>query len=186
MAERGSSDDRLPEIFRQLKSGERAQLTACVNIMRPLLYQYALSRTGDMSSSEDLVQETLVKIFAQVHNYDERHHPLAWAYSILFWECKTFFKKRSRLKEVREPEEYIDVAQLKYEPEQEIPLMMRDIEASFQKLSSSEKETIMESMSSLTKQPMNSAERQRSSRAFRKFKKLLKLSNFGGLSCTII
>jgi RNA polymerase sigma-70 factor (ECF subfamily) len=71
--------------------------------------RYATRYLGDAALAEDVAQDALVKLFAQLGRYDRSRDALTWTLAIATWECRTARRKIQRRGETADlPEVAID------------------------------------------------------------------------------
>jgi RNA polymerase sigma-70 factor (ECF subfamily) len=55
----------------------------------PVVVGYATRFLGNPTLAEDVTQETLVKLFAQIDRFDRERDALTWALTLATWQCRT-------------------------------------------------------------------------------------------------
>lgn len=63
---------------------------------RPRLLRFAASKLGDNAAAEDVVQETLLSVFAARHTYRPEFAVSTWMYTILLNLCRRHGKREAR------------------------------------------------------------------------------------------
>ena len=58
------------------------------------IFLYILSRVGDQTVAEDIVQETFFRLHKYIHRYDPKRHALHWVFSIAKNQMLTHISKR--------------------------------------------------------------------------------------------
>jgi RNA polymerase sigma-70 factor (ECF subfamily) len=87
---------QLNVLFTRLADGDRTALAPVAEQLHPVLHAFCVKVLGATGDAEDATQEALIKVFAQVQNYDREHDALSWCFAIAFWECRTFLRRRER------------------------------------------------------------------------------------------
>lgn len=78
----------------QAQSGDRAALEALLESVQRSLYRYLLGLTGDRSFAEDVLQESLVRIYRKLRWLDDPALFRPWAYRIASREAFRFLERR--------------------------------------------------------------------------------------------
>jgi RNA polymerase sigma-70 factor (ECF subfamily) len=86
--------------------GERSALDPLFAALWPPVVGYAHRFLGDATLAEDVAQETLVKLFGRLHQYDRERDALTWALTFATWECRT---ARRRITRRAESDERVDL-----------------------------------------------------------------------------
>lgn len=78
---------KTPAVFRVL-----------VERWRPRLFARAARVMGNADDAEDVVQETLVRVYKYAHHYQEQHENSfgSWVYTIFYNVAKTYQRRRSK------------------------------------------------------------------------------------------
>lgn len=89
--------------------GDRAVLDPLFQALWPIVTGYATRFLGgDATAAEDVAQDALAKLFAQLDRYDSRD-ALTWTLAIATWECRSARRKVQRRGETNDlPERVID------------------------------------------------------------------------------
>lgn len=83
-----------------IANGEEGSLKVLYNLSGSAIYAYALTLTGNVYDAEDVMQETLVKIYDASPNYVSRGNPMGWILRIAKNLCFDKFRARSRFETV--------------------------------------------------------------------------------------
>ena len=83
----------------QAQSGDRAALEALLETVQGPLHRYVLGLTGDRSVADDVLQETLVRIYRKLQWLDDPALFRPWAYRIASREAFRSLGRRRRLQE---------------------------------------------------------------------------------------
>jgi RNA polymerase sigma-70 factor (ECF subfamily) len=114
----------------------RADLIAAI----PRLRAFAVSLCGRSDRADDLVQETLVKAWANLASFQQGTNLIAWLYTILRNEFYTEFRKRRH--EVRD-EEGVFAARLTSAPAQEGHIEFQDFRSALACLADDQREALI-------------------------------------------
>jgi RNA polymerase sigma-70 factor, ECF subfamily len=106
----------------------------------PALRAFAISLSGDVSSADDLVQETIIKAWTNIEKFQPGTNLRAWLFTIL---RNTFFSvKRKRKREVPDPEG-IHASKLYEKPAHDGRLAFNDFLRVFHRLSPEHREVLI-------------------------------------------
>jgi RNA polymerase sigma factor (sigma-70 family) len=83
----------------RLADGDRSASDRVFELLWPPLLAFANRALAGSAEAADAAQLALEKVFAQASSYDTSRPALAWALSIVSWECRTLRKKRARRRE---------------------------------------------------------------------------------------
>lgn len=106
----------------------------------PSLRAFAISLAGKLDRADDLVQETLLKAWANRDSFTPGTNLRAWLFTILRNEFYTYFRKRKR--EVEDADGAI-AATVGVHPEQEGHLDMADMQTALAKLPVDQREALL-------------------------------------------
>ena len=106
----------------------------------PSLRAFAISLSGAVDKADDLVQETLLKAWANRESFTAGTNMRAWLFTILRNEFYTFFRKRRR--EVEDADGAI-AASVGVHPDQEGRLDLADMEIALRKLPVDQREALL-------------------------------------------
>jgi RNA polymerase sigma-70 factor (ECF subfamily) len=106
----------------------------------PNLRAFAFSLTSDPTRVDDLVQETVLRAWANIDRFERGSNLGAWLFTILRHAFYTEHRKRRR--EVEDPEG-AHVARLKVLPEQEAALTMAELRSALVHLPRSHQEALL-------------------------------------------
>ena len=84
--------------FLRLAEGDRSASAEVFAELWPKLLRFCQRAVGP--DAEDCAQRALMILFEEISAFDPARSPLAWAYAIAAWECRTLRRKRSRSREV--------------------------------------------------------------------------------------
>ena len=91
---------RVHEAMVQLAEGHRAAFDAVFTALWPELLSFVRRAMSGDPEAEDLAQQTLLKIFFRISEFDTGRDGVAWAFGIAVYEVRTLRRKRQRRKEV--------------------------------------------------------------------------------------
>lgn len=106
----------------------------------PNLRAFAISLCGNVQTANDLVQETMLKAWANRHRFEEGSNFKAWLFTILRNSYFSDFRRGKR--EVRD-EDGVAAASLSSLPEQPGHMDMIDFQRALSKLSEDQKEALI-------------------------------------------
>ncbi len=106
----------------------------------PALRAFAISLTRNVTSADDLVQDTIVKAWSNFDKFQPGTNLRAWMFTIL---RNTFFSdKRKRRREVADPEG-VHAARLSVKPDHDGRLAFADFRKAFDRLSAEHREVLI-------------------------------------------
>lgn len=109
-----------------LADGDRAAFGPVFEALWPVLLAFVRRATRHHADAEDLAQQTLLKVFARVAEFDTTRDGLSWAFGIAAYEVKTYRRTRERRREV--PAEGL-AEEAGRGQSQEEAVILRDLEA---------------------------------------------------------
>lgn len=77
-----------------LKRGDRQAFALMVDAHSDNIYRLALKMLGDEQDAEDVLQETFIKAFKNIHNFEGRSKISTWLYRIAVNESLMLIRKR--------------------------------------------------------------------------------------------
>lgn len=114
----------------------KADLLAAI----PSLRAFAMSLSGNIDRADDLVQETLVKAWSNLHSFTEGTNMSAWLFTILRNLFYSEYRKRRR--EVADPDGQF-AAKLASSPTQNSHMDFLDFNGALQELSPDQREALI-------------------------------------------
>lgn len=84
--------------FSRLAAGDRGAAPEVFAYLWPRLLRFSQRAVG--ADAEDCAQRALMTLFDEISTFDPARSPLAWAYAIAVWECRTIQRTRSRSREL--------------------------------------------------------------------------------------
>lgn len=79
--------------------GDRTAIDPLFHALWPIVVAYATRFVADATLAEDVAQEAMVKLFAQLEHYDRERDALTWALTHTTWQCRTARRRIHRRKE---------------------------------------------------------------------------------------
>lgn len=105
-------NSHLEMILKRIGQGEKKALEELYHETRAAIYGFSLSITKNASDSEDVLQETYLKIWANAERYNAKGTPMAWILTIA---------KNLSLMKIREKSRHQDLAPEEWDMEFHIP-----------------------------------------------------------------
>jgi RNA polymerase sigma-70 factor (ECF subfamily) len=88
----------------KLRQGDRAEFARLVEAYSPLIYRLGLKMLNNPQDAEDILQETFIKAYQHLGDFDGRSSPATWLYRIATNEAlMSLRKKRPELVSLEEP-----------------------------------------------------------------------------------
>jgi RNA polymerase sigma-70 factor, ECF subfamily len=78
----------------RLRAGDRAEFARLVDAASAHIYRLALSMLGDPQDAEDVLQNTFLKAFQFLPEFEGRSSPLTWLYRIALNEALMLIRRR--------------------------------------------------------------------------------------------
>jgi len=83
-------------------NGDSAAFAGLVERYQRVLFRVALRMLGDPEDARDATQETFVRVYQRLAEYDDRHRFFSWLYRILTNECLNVLRARRPREEMPE------------------------------------------------------------------------------------
>lgn len=94
----------------KLRSGDRAEFANLVDAFSNPIYRMALNMLGSEQDAEDVLQETFIKVFKNVRDFEERSSLSTWIYRIAVNEALMILRKdKHKAESLDEPDDVDDV-----------------------------------------------------------------------------
>ncbi|MGD2067594.1 MAG: RNA polymerase sigma factor [Gemmatimonadota bacterium] len=93
--------DPAPGTVERARAGDRAALEEVLTSVHPVVYRWALARTGDPSRADDLAQEALIRVIRRIGSFRGDARFTSWLYRIVA-NVATDQVRRERRRETRE------------------------------------------------------------------------------------
>lgn len=90
---------RIEEALKEIADGNRAALGTLYDLIKTDVFAYALSKTGNKSDAEDIMQDTFVKVYRYAKRYEPKGKPMAWVVTIELNLIRAHFQKKKRTTE---------------------------------------------------------------------------------------
>lgn len=103
MPSHGTSRVEIHAALVRLSDGDRTALAPLAATLRPLLCAFARRAVNNAADAEDIAQESLIKLVAQVADFDRRRDGLSWAFAIAAFEVKSHLRRIVRRRETLDP-----------------------------------------------------------------------------------
>lgn len=97
--------EHLQQWLVRLADGDRSAFEPLFQALWPLLRRFAGRLLTNAVDAEDIAQQTLMKVFVRVSEFDRQRDALTWILGIVVWECRTVRRKMSRRREQPLPED---------------------------------------------------------------------------------
>ena len=76
--------------------GDRAAVDPLFHALWSIAVGYATRFLGNAATAEDVAQDALVKLFAQLDRFDRERDALTWALTHTTWQCRTARRTQQR------------------------------------------------------------------------------------------
>jgi RNA polymerase sigma-70 factor (ECF subfamily) len=86
-------------LLSRLGDGDRSATLPAFRALWPLLRRFSARALGHEADAEDAAQQAIVKVFAQVVNFDREANGIAWILAIASYECRTVRRRIERRRE---------------------------------------------------------------------------------------
>ncbi len=101
-------EERLVE---EMKQGSHSAFERCYRLISPQIYTVIYKICRNEASAQELLQDTFLDIFENLHCYGQSNAFIAWAKRIAFNNTLNFIKKHNRMELVEDlPEQYDEIA----------------------------------------------------------------------------
>lgn len=77
-----ASGSRLDQMIKRIADGDKSALAELYHETKSAIYGFSLSLTKNAADSEDIMQETYLKIWANADSYKAKGTPMAWILTI--------------------------------------------------------------------------------------------------------
>ncbi|WP_164821323.1 RNA polymerase sigma factor [Paenibacillus koleovorans] len=89
--------DELDQLVGLAKEGQHSAFSEIVLLLQQQVFRYCYPMIGHRQDAEDVVQETFVRAYTKLHQYEETGSFIGWILTIAHHLCLNKLKKRSRL-----------------------------------------------------------------------------------------
>lgn len=94
----------------KLRSGDRNEFARLVEAYTNPIYRLAINMLGTEQDAEDILQETFIKVFKNIHDFEERSNLSTWIYRIAVNEALMILRKdKHKAASLDEPDENEDI-----------------------------------------------------------------------------
>lgn len=91
-----STNDDLENLVQNAKNGDEQAMTRLVTIHKALVFTIVLRMTNDYAASQDLTQETFIKVFMNMKKVKNAQHFRPWMCTIARNVTRDYFRKSKR------------------------------------------------------------------------------------------
>jgi RNA polymerase sigma-70 factor (ECF subfamily) len=77
-----------------LRNGDRVEFASLVETYSPMIYRLGLKMLNDPQDAEDILQETFIKAFRNIGNFDGRSNVSTWLYRIATNEALMLLRRK--------------------------------------------------------------------------------------------
>ena len=110
------TDDKV--LVSEALNGDIRAFEEIVDNYKNKLYSFLMKMTYSGEDSEELLQEVFIRAYNNLDKYDDRYMFSTWIYRIALNVCKSFMKKRKKLRETPINDELLYAeADERYDPE---------------------------------------------------------------------
>ncbi|WP_027416729.1 RNA polymerase sigma factor SigW [Aneurinibacillus terranovensis] len=81
-------------IIQRARQGERAAFAELVDLYKDKIYHVSYGMLGNKQEAEDVAQETFLRVYANLNNYDPKYKFSTWIYRIASNLCIDYIRKR--------------------------------------------------------------------------------------------
>ena len=113
------------ELISRFQNGDERAYVELVNRYKDRLLNFVFQFLGDIEQAEDVVQDTMLRLYEKKHSYKEIAKFSTWIYTIARNLANTELRKRKRRKTTY-------LSQLSKERQFEIPAIQEDVDQSLQ------------------------------------------------------
>jgi len=90
----------IQRLLKRLANGDRTAIVPSFEALWPVLRSFSARALGNDADAEDAAQQALMKLYAQVNDFDSSRDSLAWVFAIVTYECRTIRRRKQRKREV--------------------------------------------------------------------------------------
>jgi RNA polymerase sigma-70 factor (ECF subfamily) len=90
---------QIGELLRRLADGDRRAIEPAFDALWPVVHQFCARALPEAGDAQDAAQQTIVRVFDQVADYDNRRDGLAWVLTIASYEVLTLRRRVQRRRE---------------------------------------------------------------------------------------
>lgn len=82
-------------LFLRIAEGDEASFRTLFNLVLPKLHPFILKFTRSESATQEIIQETFIRVWLGRDKLEEIENPAAWLYKVASNECYAFIRKRT-------------------------------------------------------------------------------------------
>jgi len=98
------------DIVDDMKQGSTDAFERCYRLLSPQIYTVIFNICRNKDTAQELLQDTFLNVFENLHGYKTKHSFIAWAKRIAFNNTLNFIKRQSRVVLIEElPQESFEV-----------------------------------------------------------------------------
>jgi RNA polymerase sigma-70 factor (ECF subfamily) len=101
------SSDRVAELVRQSREGDVQAMEALYEFFKTPLFSLAIRYTYNFAAAEDVIQDTFVKAFTNIHSLDDEKFFVRWLYRIAVNTCFSYLRSHKKWKKQTIPLEQV-------------------------------------------------------------------------------
>lgn len=75
-------DQFIREKIKRVKKGDQSAFEDVVSFYQNKIYQHCFRMLGNVHEAEDIAQETFIRVYVNIHSYDEKRKFSTWLYRI--------------------------------------------------------------------------------------------------------
>lgn len=86
----------MEELINRILDGNEEAIEELVQTILPVLYRFAYDRLKNEADANDATQETIIKLYKNLHKLKHKEYFKTWIIEILKNECNKIFNKRKK------------------------------------------------------------------------------------------
>lgn len=106
-------------LIKRCQNRETEAFAPLMNLYKRQLFSYLIRRCGNSETAEDLLQETLIKIWKNISKYQQREKFGSWIFSIAHTISIDYFRKQ-KVRSVVSSSENLDLISINDDPWREV------------------------------------------------------------------
>ena len=95
---------RIDDLLGRLQAGDRQAFDPLFAELWPHVRAFASHVLGGSADAQDAAEDALLKVFERVNQYDSTRDGVAWVFTIVVYECRTYRTRARRRREVSSEE----------------------------------------------------------------------------------
>lgn len=128
----------MEELINRILNGNDEAIEELVQIILPVLYNFAYDRLKNEADANDATQETIIKLYKNLHKLRHKEYFKTWIIEILKNECNKIFNKRKKHIKIFEKEKVFTEDEMVENPIENIDMKL-DFDKMIENLSEEEK-----------------------------------------------